>query len=49
MMLKELFKDEYLMLLMGPLEYDPELPKQNHRHFLQHTVVFKEVSPPTLR
>eukprot|EP01027_Heterolobosea_sp_BB2_P017505 GEZU01024778.1.p1 GENE.GEZU01024778.1~~GEZU01024778.1.p1 ORF type:complete len:731 (+),score=182.80 GEZU01024778.1:1078-3270(+) len=40
-----LFSDEYIMDLMGALEYDPELPvrKANHREFLNNTVIFKEV------
>ena len=43
-LLKVLFSEDYLLRLMGVLEYDPQLPsKQNHREFLQEKVKFKEV------
>lgn len=43
-LLKVLFSDKYLLLLMGIFEYDPELPaRPQHRKYLQHVVVFKEV------
>eukprot|EP00667_Euglena_gracilis_P004009 EG_transcript_4022 len=43
-LLKVLFSDKYLLLLMGIFEYDPELPaRPQHRKYLQHVVVFKEL------
>lgn len=39
-----LFTDECIMLLMGVLEYDPELPtKQRHREYLKSQALFKKV------
>lgn len=41
-----LFSDDFIMDLMGALEYDPELPSPVlHRKFLSKQVVFKEVVP----
>ncbi|XP_020113740.1 serine/threonine-protein phosphatase 4 regulatory subunit 3 isoform X2 [Ananas comosus] len=38
-----IFSDEYILDIIGALEYDPEVPKvQNHRAFLKEHVVFKE-------
>eukprot|EP01114_Cavostelium_apophysatum_P014702 TRINITY_DN3876_c0_g1_i1.p1 TRINITY_DN3876_c0_g1~~TRINITY_DN3876_c0_g1_i1.p1 ORF type:complete len:583 (-),score=133.84 TRINITY_DN3876_c0_g1_i1:567-2315(-) len=41
-----LFSDDYIMEVMGALEYDPDLPKQiQHRAYLKSHVAFKEVVP----
>ncbi|GMH39897.1 hypothetical protein BSKO_07801 [Bryopsis sp. KO-2023] len=46
--LEELVKEEFVMSVVGALEYDPDIPVHiNHREFLQHKVVFKEVIPIT--
>eukprot|EP00877_Chromochloris_zofingiensis_P013810 jgi/Chrzof1/8683/Cz03g20120.t1 len=45
-LLEEMLKEEHVMDVMGCLEYDPDLPtQQHHRQFLQTNVVFKEVVP----
>ncbi|CAM6107221.1 unnamed protein product [Calypogeia fissa] len=42
----DIFGEEYIMDIVGALEYDPELPaKQEHRAFLKDQVVYKEVVP----
>ncbi|EFA75365.1 EVH1 domain-containing protein [Heterostelium album PN500] len=41
-----LLSEEYLLRMMGVLEYDPEISEQNrirHREFLSQQVIFKEV------
>ncbi|KAJ7545388.1 hypothetical protein O6H91_09G117300 [Diphasiastrum complanatum] len=41
-----LFSDEYIMDVVGALEYDPEFPsRQDHRGFVKEQVVFKEAVP----
>ncbi|KAJ7531832.1 hypothetical protein O6H91_14G061000 [Diphasiastrum complanatum] len=41
-----IFSDEYIMDVVGALEYDPEFPsRQDHRGFLKEQVVFKEAVP----
>ncbi|KAJ4768090.1 Serine/threonine-protein phosphatase 4 regulatory subunit 3 [Rhynchospora pubera] len=41
-----MFSDDFIMDIIGALEYDPEVPKaQNHRSFLKEHVVFKEAIP----
>ncbi|XP_078161602.1 binding protein [Carex rostrata] len=41
-----MFSDDFIMDIIGALEYDPEVPKaQNHRAFLKEHVVFKEAIP----
>eukprot|EP00249_Psilotum_nudum_P024111 c29096_g3_i1 orf=446-3331(+) len=41
-----IFSDDYIMDVVGSLEYDPELPfRQEHRNFLCNFVNFKEVVP----
>eukprot|EP01133_Synstelium_polycarpum_P007783 gene7783-9132_t len=44
--LELLLSEDYLMRVMGVLEYDPEISNQNrikHRDFLRHHVIFKQV------
>ncbi|KAL6746889.1 component of IIS longevity pathway SMK-1-domain-containing protein [Haematococcus lacustris] len=44
--LEELLKEEYVMDVVGALEYDPDLKQpQKHRAFLTSSVTFKEVVP----
>ncbi|EGG24967.1 EVH1 domain-containing protein [Cavenderia fasciculata] len=41
-----ILSDEFILRVMGPLEYDPDISEQNrikHRDFLNNHVVFKEV------
>ncbi|KAG0578678.1 hypothetical protein KC19_4G041700 [Ceratodon purpureus] len=41
-----IFSDEYVMDIVGALEYDPELTtRQSHRTFLKEQVIFKEAVP----
>ncbi|XP_018673853.2 uncharacterized protein LOC103999472 isoform X3 [Musa acuminata AAA Group] len=41
-----IFGEEYVLDIIGSLEYDPELPQvQRHRAFLKEHVVFKEAIP----
>jgi protein phosphatase-4 regulatory subunit 3 len=41
---ERMFIDEFIMDIIGALEYDPEVPHvQHHREFLKEHVVFKEV------
>ncbi|URE39780.1 hypothetical protein MUK42_04345 [Musa troglodytarum] len=41
-----IFGEEYILDIIGSLEYDPELPQvQRHRAFLKEHVVFKEAIP----
>ncbi|KAI9086093.1 hypothetical protein K1719_031926 [Acacia pycnantha] len=41
---ERIFWDEYIMDIIGALEFDPEVPHvQNHRTFLKEHVVLKEV------
>ncbi|CAA7407455.1 unnamed protein product [Spirodela intermedia] len=41
-----IFADEFILDIVGALEYDPDLPQvQKHRSFLRDHVVFKEVIP----
>lgn len=43
---EKLFSDEYIMDIVGALEYDPEIPfHQEHRAFLREQVLFKEAIP----
>lgn len=43
---EKLFSDEYIMDVVGALEYDPEIPfHQEHRAFLREQVLFKEAIP----
>ncbi|XP_054807112.1 uncharacterized protein LOC129309531 isoform X2 [Prosopis cineraria] len=43
---ERIFGDEYIMDIIGALEYDPEVTHvQNHRIFLKEHVVFKEAIP----
>ncbi|XP_057829704.2 uncharacterized protein LOC131040764 isoform X3 [Cryptomeria japonica] len=43
---EKIFSDEYIMDIVGALEYDPEiLCRQEHRAFLREQVVFKEAVP----
>ncbi|KAI9122934.1 hypothetical protein K1719_005823 [Acacia pycnantha] len=43
---ERIFGDEYIMDIIGALEFDPEVPHvQNHRTFLKEHVVFKEAIP----
>lgn len=45
-LLETLLSDEYIMSVIGVLEYDPELSSRtHHRQYLTQTVVFKEVVP----
>ncbi|XP_072996922.1 uncharacterized protein [Typha latifolia] len=42
----KIFSDEFIMDIIGSLEYDPDVPQvQNHRAFLKRHVVFKEAIP----
>ncbi|KAL5227152.1 hypothetical protein ABZP36_015417 [Zizania latifolia] len=42
----KIFSDEFILDIIGALEYDPEVPKvQKHRTFLKDHVVFKEAIP----
>ncbi|TVU21016.1 hypothetical protein EJB05_30625 [Eragrostis curvula] len=42
----KIFSDEYILDIIGALEYDPEVPRpQKHRAFLKDHVVFKEAIP----
>ncbi|GFH11066.1 SMK-1 domain-containing protein [Haematococcus lacustris] len=44
--LEELLKEEFVMDVVGALEYDPDLKQpQKHRAFLTSSVTFKEVVP----
>ncbi|KAJ0959955.1 hypothetical protein J5N97_000270, partial [Dioscorea zingiberensis] len=41
-----IFGDEFILDIIGSLEYDPELAQmQNHRSFLKEHVIFKEAIP----
>lgn len=41
-----IFSDEFILDIIGILEYDPEVsPRQNHRSFLKEQVIFKEAVP----
>ncbi|KAK4278274.1 hypothetical protein QN277_016140 [Acacia crassicarpa] len=41
---ERIFGDEYIMDIIGALEFDQEVPHvQNHRTFLKEHVVFKKV------
>lgn len=41
-----IFSDEYIMDVVGTLEYDPELPsRREHRAFLREQVIFKQAMP----
>jgi protein phosphatase-4 regulatory subunit 3 len=43
---EKIFSDEFILDIIGALEYDPEVPKvQRHRIFLKDHVVFKEAIP----
>ncbi|KAK9673010.1 hypothetical protein RND81_12G140100 [Saponaria officinalis] len=42
---ERLFGDEFIMDVIGCLEYDPEVPHVRHRDFLTEHVVFKEAIP----
>lgn len=43
---EKVFSDEYIMDIVGALEYDPEIPfHQEHRAFLREQVLFKEAIP----
>lgn len=43
---EKVFSDEYIMDIVGALEYDPEIPfHQEHRAFLSEQVLFKEAIP----
>ncbi|XP_004487777.1 uncharacterized protein [Cicer arietinum] len=43
---ERMFSDEFIMDIIGSLEYDPEVPHvQHHRKFLKEHVVFKEAIP----
>lgn len=43
---EKLFSDEYIMDIVGALEYDPEIRfHQEHRAFLREQVLFKEAIP----
>eukprot|EP01018_Ginkgo_biloba_P008670 Gb_07616 [translate_table: standard] len=43
---ENIFNDEYIMGVVGALEYDPEFPcRQEHRAFLREHVLFKEAIP----
>ncbi|XP_045792271.1 serine/threonine-protein phosphatase 4 regulatory subunit 3B-like isoform X1 [Trifolium pratense] len=43
---ERMFIDEFIMDIIGALEYDPEVPHvQHHREFLKEHVVFKEAIP----
>ncbi|KAH7676544.1 Protein predicted to be involved in carbohydrate metabolism protein [Dioscorea alata] len=41
-----IFRDEFILDIIGCLEYDPEVPQvQRHRAFLKEHVIFKEAIP----
>ncbi|KAF9607279.1 hypothetical protein IFM89_033486 [Coptis chinensis] len=43
---EKIFGDEFIMDIIGSLEYDPDVPHiQHHRAFLKEHVVFKEAIP----
>ncbi|XP_027332982.1 serine/threonine-protein phosphatase 4 regulatory subunit 3-like isoform X2 [Abrus precatorius] len=43
---ERIFSDDYIVDIIGSLEYDPEVPcVQHHRKFLKEHVVFKEAIP----
>ncbi|MED6130356.1 hypothetical protein PIB30_000251 [Stylosanthes scabra] len=43
---ERIFSDEFIVDIIGALEYDPELPcVQHHRKFLKEHVIFKEAVP----
>ncbi|CAJ1940879.1 unnamed protein product [Sphenostylis stenocarpa] len=43
---ERIFSDDFIVDIIGALEYDPELPHvQHHRKFLKEHVVFKEAIP----
>ncbi|TKY72520.1 Serine/threonine-protein phosphatase 4 regulatory subunit 3 [Spatholobus suberectus] len=43
---ERIFSDEFIMDIIGALEYDPEVPHvQHHRKFLKEHVIFKEAIP----
>ncbi|ESW26354.1 hypothetical protein PHAVU_003G112400 [Phaseolus vulgaris] len=43
---ERIFSDDFIVDIIGALEYDPELPRvQHHRKFLKEHVVFKEAIP----
>ncbi|KAE9601491.1 hypothetical protein Lal_00040630 [Lupinus albus] len=43
---ERIFSDEFIVDIIGALEYDPEAPcVQNHRKFLKEHVIFKEAIP----
>ncbi|XP_057429694.1 uncharacterized protein LOC130722858 [Lotus japonicus] len=43
---ERIFSDEFIMDIIGALEYDPEVPHvQHHRKFLQEHAIFKEAIP----
>ncbi|KAK7246311.1 hypothetical protein RIF29_41175 [Crotalaria pallida] len=43
---ERIFSDEYIMDIIGALEYDPDIPHvKHHRKFLKEHVVFKEAIP----
>ena len=47
-LLEELLKEEYVMQVVGALEYDPDVSMHiRHREFLQNKVLFREVVPVT--
>ncbi|KAL3508153.1 hypothetical protein ACH5RR_033535 [Cinchona calisaya] len=41
----KIFGNEYMMDIIGCLEYDPDVPHVHHRNFLKEHVVFKEAIP----
>ncbi|KAJ1261800.1 hypothetical protein BS78_09G058600 [Paspalum vaginatum] len=42
----KIFSDEFILDIIGALEYDPEVPSaQGHRAFVQKHVIFKEAIP----
>ncbi|KAL5140909.1 Serine/threonine-protein phosphatase 4 regulatory subunit 3 [Glycine soja] len=43
---ERIFSDEFMMDIVGALEYDPEVPHvQHHRKFLKEYVIYKEAIP----
>ncbi|CAL0300954.1 unnamed protein product [Lupinus luteus] len=43
---ERIFSDEFIMDIIGSLEYDPEVPHcKHHRKFLKEHVIFKEAIP----
>ncbi|CAL1397379.1 unnamed protein product [Linum trigynum] len=43
---EKIFGDEFIMEIIGALEYDPDVPRvQHHRDFLKEHVMFKEAIP----